>query len=186
MSKSSPVTSIRTENENARVLRRRSSGWSTPSLGLGEGPIADDDVKPAIESQLRHVRDGLEIVGQVGIGENPARAPGDRHPRLESGELSPIVGQPNRHEPGHRAPVENLGRAVGRAVVDDDDLGDETPAFEKGLEPGEAVGEKALAVEDRNHQRHGGACHGRVVRDAHFKHATRVTRRRASRGEGEE
>ncbi len=121
-----------------------------PSLGLGQGSIADDDVETLVREQLDHDRDGVEIVGQIGVGEDPARPSSGGHPRLEGGELAAILGQPEIHEPIVGTAREDLGCPIGGAVVDDDDLGVESRRRRRIDSNESRVGEKGLAVEDRN------------------------------------
>ena len=89
----------------------------------GEEPRSVDDPRPAIEDRLRQLRELRRIELEVGILNRDDRAGGPGEANPDRAALAAVLlGVDDAQLRPLRDLVEHLARAVGRAVVDDEDL----------------------------------------------------------------
>ena len=130
----------------------RARGDSPPPGILARAPYATDVVVAGVH-RLEQPADFLRRILQVRVQRHHALA---AH-ALEAGDdrhVLAVVGV-EQDDPRHVRPRQELvlqqrGRAVAAAVVDEDDLVADTQRIERRIEAREQGGEAGLFVEDRN------------------------------------
>ena len=101
------------------ATQRPEGGRTLDSPRLGMMPISDHDV-PARLDLLHQSNELSRRIGEIGVGERDGGARGRFHAGADGGSLALVLVEDD-HDVGP-GPTGLPGRAVGRPVVDDDDL----------------------------------------------------------------
>ncbi len=106
---------------------RRAAAHGEPERGVAgveaEDPHAEDVVGDAVEDGREHGRDVGGRVLEVGVEDDQVRARGVGHAGAHGRALAAVAGVLDQPDPAVGERLEPRPGPVGRAVVDDDDLG---------------------------------------------------------------
>ncbi len=135
---------------------------------LAEEARAVDRARAALQDRAQQARVVARVVFEVGVLDQQDVAAGGRQAGADGGALAAVARVADHEGVGPVAlPAEGRGGAVGRAVVDDDDLARDRRAEIDRAHPRQQFGDRPGLVVDRHDHREQAAPAGRVSRVTH-------------------